>query len=155
MISYLSVRQYVSVNRIEEFMQQFFGLELKGSTVCNKLEQSRKKLLSYYSWIKKQLSESGVVGSDETGCRVNGRKGWMWTWQTNKLTYLRYSDNRGQRTISTVFPNGLPKSIMVHDCYTSSGVCKKLNDGCKTIRHCTNSLYQRQKIIKNAKKLAM
>jgi transposase len=117
-IAYLSVRQYVPIKRIEEMLKQMFGLNISAATVCNKLAQSSDKLLGYYSWIHRQIQKSKVVGSDETGCRVNGNRAWFWTWQSDLFTYLRYSDNRAQKTINDVFPKGLPQAVMVHDCYS-------------------------------------
>lgn len=115
-IAYLSVRQYVPIKRIEEMLRQLFGLKISASTVKNKLGKSSDKLLQYYTWIQDQIKKSRVVGSDETGCRVNGNQGWIWTWQTDSLTYLRYSATRGSKTVKDTFPEGLPESYMVHDC---------------------------------------
>lgn len=116
LIAYLSVRQFVPIKRIKETLHQLFGIDMSQATICNKLAQSSEKLLKYYSWIHNQIFNSPVLGSDETGCRVNGEKGWMWTWQSEQFTYLRFSDNRAFKTISDTFPNGLPNSIVVHDC---------------------------------------
>jgi len=114
-IAYLSVRQYVPIKRIEEMFKQFFGMNISSSTICNKLAQSSDKLLSYYSWIQDQIQKSKIVGSDETGCKVNGTKGWFWTWQNESLTFLKYSDTRGFKAVTDSFPQGFPNSILVHD----------------------------------------
>lgn len=114
-IAYLSVRQYVPIKRIEEMLRQLFGMNISSSTICNKLAQSSDKLLKYYSWIQDQIEKSSIVGSDETGCRVNGEKGWMWTWQNELFTFLKYSDTRGYKAVTDTFPKGLPNSILVHD----------------------------------------
>lgn len=118
-IAYLSVRQYVPVHRIKEMFNQFFGINISAATICNKLALCSDKLLKYYSWIQKQIFNAPVLGSDETGCKVNGQKGWMWTWQSELFTFLRFSDNRGFKTISDTFPLGLPNSIVVHDCLST------------------------------------
>ncbi len=114
-IAYLSVRQYVPIKRIEEMLRQLFGLNISSSTICNKLAQSSDKLLKYYTWIQNQIEKSRVVGSDETGCKVNGEKGWMWTWQNELFTFLKYSDTRGFKAVTDTLPKGLPNSILVHD----------------------------------------
>jgi len=119
LIAYLSVRQFIPAYRIKETLNQVFGIDLSQATVCNKLALSSDKLLKYYSWIQKQIFKAPVVGSDETGCRVNGQKGWMWTWQSEHFTYLRFSNKRDFKTISDTFPNGLPNSIVVHDCLST------------------------------------
>ena len=119
LISYFSVRQYIPFKRIEETLRELFGLSISSATVCNKLEVVKDKLLKDYSWIQNQIPKSKVLGSDETECQVNGQKGWIWTWQTPSLTYLRFSSNRGEKTLLDVFPNGLPNSIVVHDSYAT------------------------------------
>jgi len=119
LISYFSVRQYIPFKRIEETLRELFGLPISSATVCNKLEVVKDKLLKDYTWIQNQIPKSKVVGSDETECQINGKKGWIWTWQTNSLTYLRFSNNRGEKTLLDVFPNGLPNSIVVHDSYAA------------------------------------
>ena len=53
--------------------------------------------------IKNGVAHSSVVGSDETGGKVNGKKNWFWTWQTPKLTFIAHSENRGGDTIKTHF----------------------------------------------------
>lgn len=135
LISYFSVRQFIPMQRMEEMFSQVFGLKITAGTICNKLAKTSDKLLTYYTWIQQQILKSTVVGSDETGCRVNGKKGWIWTWQNEQFTYLAYSDNRGQKTITERFPDGLPNSFLVHDCYAAQF---KIN--CKGHQICTAHL---------------
>jgi len=135
MISYLSVRQFIPIKRIEELLYQVFGLKITAGTICNKLAKTSDKLLKFYTWIHRQITKSRVVGCDETGCRVNGKKGWIWTWQNDFFTYLAYSPNRGEQTIKDRFPKGLPNSIIVHDCYNAQF---KIN--CKGHQLCTAHL---------------
>lgn len=117
LISYLSVRQYMSVNRIEEFLAQVTNIELSQGSICNKIKSFANKCLPVYDHIKYRIEQSNCVGSDETSFIVNGKKGWMWTWQTPSLTYMAASSNRGIKTITDTFENGLPLSTIVHDCW--------------------------------------
>src|SRR5690606_32187673 len=66
-----------------------------------------------------RIAKSKVVGTDETGAKVNGDKIWMWTWQNTKTTFIIASPNRGYATIEEYFPQGFPKSILVSDCWKS------------------------------------
>ena len=135
LISYFSVRQFIPMQRMEEMFSQVFGLKITAGTICNKIAKTSDKLLTYYTWIQQQILKSPVVGSDETGCRVNGKKGWIWTWQNDQFTYLAYSDNRGHKTVEDRFPNGLPNSFLVHDCYAS-----QFKTSCKGHQICTAHL---------------
>jgi hypothetical protein len=55
-----------------------------------------------------------VVGSDETGIKINGEKGWFWTWQNKLMTYIAFSTNRGFASIETNFAKGFQKAVLVH-----------------------------------------
>lgn len=44
LISYLSVRQFIPINRISELLNQVFGLSITDGTICNKLEKASDKL---------------------------------------------------------------------------------------------------------------
>ena len=117
LISYLSVRQYMPVNRIQEFLSQVVNLEMSQGTICNKLKSFADKCLPVYEQIKCRLEQSPCIGTDETGFIRNGNKGWMWTWQTPSLTYIAASDNRGVKTIHDHFENGFPQATLLHDCW--------------------------------------
>ena len=99
-------------------------MKISAATINNKLAQSSDKLMTLYTWIHNEIRKSTVVGSDETGCNINGDNKWMWTWQTKSLTYLRLSNSRGAQTITDVFPQGLPNAIMVHDCLNAQFLIK-------------------------------
>ena len=58
---------------------------------------------------------SGVVGGDETGIRVNGKKAWFWVFQNSFYTFIKSSYSRGYKTISETFPEGFPLSVYVSD----------------------------------------
>jgi hypothetical protein len=60
-----------------------------------------------------------VIGGDETGAKVNGKKGWFWTFQSPVATYITFSNNRGNTTIDEDFPKGFINTILVHDCWRS------------------------------------
>ncbi len=50
------------------------------------LNRFSEKSSATYQNIKKRVASSTVIGTDETGVKVNGNKHWFWTWQTDKLT---------------------------------------------------------------------
>ena len=65
------------------------------------------------------IENATVVGGDETGAKVNGKKGWFWAFQNKAVTYITFSNNRGTATINENFPNGFLRAILVHDCWRS------------------------------------
>lgn len=115
LVSYLSVYQYVPFSRLQDLFSQVFSLPLSQGSIGNILERSAKKCEGVYQRIKVHIAKSTIVGSDETGVKVNGRKGWIWTWQNTRNTYITASDNRGSKTIDTIWNSGLPNATIVSD----------------------------------------
>lgn len=117
LIAYLSVRQYISMNRIQEILGAVFNVKMSEGTIKNQLSRYANKCNWIYEQIRLRLLRAHWIGTDETGYRLNGKKAWMWTWQNHKYTLLHASTNRGTQTINDVYPDGLPNSVLLHDCW--------------------------------------
>ena len=115
-IVYLSVYQYLSYNRIAVFLDDFLNLPISEGTIDNILKECAKKGKGVYEQIRQKVEKSFLVGGDETGIKINGKKGWLFTFQNQKATFLASSMSRGFSTINDLFKNGFPKSIYVSDC---------------------------------------
>lgn len=119
LINYLSARQYLSIVRIEEFFQQVLGVKLSQGTIVNKLDSFTNKCQESYEQIRQKVSQSKVIGADETGCVINGKKHWVWTWQTSDNTFIAVSESRGFKAVEDNFEKGFPNSILVSDCWAA------------------------------------
>ena len=115
LVGYFSVYQYIPFKRLQGLFSQLFSLPLSQGSIGNILERSAQKCDGVYQEIKAQILQSSVVGSDETGAKVNGTKWWIWVWQNLQNTFLIASDNRGSKTVNSVFENGLPNSVVISD----------------------------------------
>ncbi len=118
-VAYLSVRQYMSYERIAEFMKDCLNMPISQGTIDNMLKYLTKKAETVYRNIQQRIAQSPVVGGDETGIKINGGKGWLFTFQTPLLTFLTVSLSRGYETISNLFKNGFPISVYVTDCWAA------------------------------------
>lgn len=119
MIGYLSVRQYMSMERISEHFSQVYNIDLSQGTVANKLKSFADKCHPIYDMIRSRIEYCSIIGSDETGCVVNGDKHWMWTWQNEQLTFIAPSNTRGYKAIIDNFPNGFVNGVLVSDCWAA------------------------------------
>ena len=124
MVSYLHSRQYLPFQRMEEFMSDVFQLPISEGGLHCLLDRFTNKARYLYKEIKNRIEQSESIGTDETGVKVNGKNHWYWTWQTEQLTYICHSLNRGVKTIQYVFENGLPFSILQHDRWASHFHCQ-------------------------------
>jgi transposase len=115
LISYLSVGQYVPFARLQSLLVQVFSLPLSQGTIGNILEKTALKCQGVYEKIKTQIAESQVVGSDETGAKVNGDKWWIWVWQNVFYTFIVAAKSRGAETIANIWADKLANVILVTD----------------------------------------
>ena len=119
LIGYLFARQYVPFNRIRELLNDTFGLPISEGGIHELLNRLSQKATPAYNIIKEKIASSKVVGTDETGCKINGVKSWIWTWQNESATFITPSLNRGFATIQSNFEFGFPNAVLVHDCWKS------------------------------------
>jgi len=116
-IAYLHTRQFIPFDRMREFFSDVCNLPISTGTVCDILNRFSEKALSAYKEIFNKVKNSFVIGGDETGAKVNGKKGWFWTWQSKVATFITFSNNRGMATVNANFPDGFSQAIFVHDCW--------------------------------------
>ncbi len=117
LVAYLNVGQYLPYKRIVNLFSGLFNIPLSEGSIKNLITRFASKAQPFYEKIKKELEYSNVVGADETGAKMNGKKWWFWTWQNENATYITASDNRSFKTIENNFPNGFTKATLVSDRY--------------------------------------
>jgi transposase len=116
---YFHSRQYIPFLRMQELFRDIFSVPISEGGIHCLLNRLSTKALPLYHRIKDMIRTSRVVGTDETGARLNGKKIWVWTWQNDRITWLCGTNNRGYKTIEENFPEGFKESVFVHDCWRS------------------------------------
>jgi len=119
MTAYFSVRQYLPYRRMKECFQDLFGVSISEGSLVSAVRRMAYKSLPIYTRIKQNIMHSPVVGADETGAKVNGKKAWFWTWQDPQNTFITVDPTRGFKHIKQLFPNGLTNSVLVSDCWAA------------------------------------
>ena len=117
LVGYLNVRQYLPFKRLEEMMHDVFGVSISEGGLHSLLNRLSGKGVTAYEMIRQTVLNSSVIGTDETGMKINGKKNWFWTWQSKMATFIAASANRGSETIE-IQVNGISaKAVLVHDCW--------------------------------------
>jgi len=119
LVGYFHSRQYIPFLRMQELFHDIFSVPISEGGIHCLLNRLSNKALPLYHRIKDMIRTSRVVGTDETGAKLNGEKIWVWTWQNDRYTWLCGTNNRGYKTIEENFPEGFEKSVFVHDCWKS------------------------------------
>ncbi|MBA4411436.1 MAG: hypothetical protein C0397_18705 [Odoribacter sp.] len=117
--AYFYARQYLPFARMQEMFNDVFSLPISEGGIHQVLARATAKAEPAYKLIQERIKRAAVVGADETGTRIGKEKGWFWTWQNEKLTFIAASMNRGTQTINKHFGDGFPKAVLVHDCWKS------------------------------------
>lgn len=119
LVGYMSTLQSIPFKRMVDILNNVFGMRMSQGTVSNILQRMRRKAENEMDSIRAEIEKSEVVGADETGVRINGEQHWVWTFQTDMLTYMAVDKSRGKAAIDKHFPTGLPQSILVTDRHSS------------------------------------
>jgi len=115
LVAYLSTLQAIPMKRLAGFMESVCGIPMSTGSVSNILNYMRKKAKKPYEEIRKVVEHSKVAGADETGVRVCGKNQWMWTFQTDMVTFLAVRERHGESVPKELFPGGLPDTILETD----------------------------------------
>jgi transposase len=116
-IGYLSVRQYLPFKRLQEMLNDIFAVQISEGGLHCLLKRLASKGVDAYEIIRQNILHSGVIGTDETGVKIDGKKHWFWTWQNNRATYIVTSNNRGTTTINENVSGISGEAVLVHDCW--------------------------------------
>ena len=115
--AYMSARQFVPFHRMAEMFRYVFNTPISEGSLVKVINRVAQKAIPAYELIRNRVKMADVNGGDETGMKINGKKGWFWTMQGNLFTFIIASLNRGAQTLYQHFPNGFAFSVLVHDCW--------------------------------------
>ncbi len=115
LIGYFHARHYLPFARMKEVMNDVFNIDISEGGIHYLLARFADRATPLYELIGQRVSVSKVIGTDETGAKVNGDKHWFWTWQTKCLTYIAHCATRGKAAVDTHFPDGFPGATLIHD----------------------------------------
>ncbi len=117
LICYLHARQYLPYDRMSELLKDSYGVKISQGSIENIIKRFAAKGTTVYNRIKAEIMSAQVVGSDETGIKIGGKKHWAWTWQDVENTLISISRSRGIQAITESVMNHLPKAILCHDAW--------------------------------------
>lgn len=113
--TYHNVYQYIPFKRLQDFFKHTFDLPICVGTLENIVARMAQKAKPIWEGFRQSIEQSKVVGADETGAKVNGKKFWIWVWQTTLITYFTISMSRGMDVVNALFPKGFSKATLCSD----------------------------------------
>jgi transposase len=116
---YLNQYQFIPYDRLSELFADLFGHDISQATLVEANRACYETLGPVEEAIKKILTDSDVVGFDESGMRVEGLRQWVHVVCTDSLTYYAAHPSRGSE--ANVAMGILPEfdGTAVHDGWSS------------------------------------
>ena len=118
-VLYLSVAQFISYKRITEVMRDCFGVSLSEGTVGNILKEAYEKSKPVIEVFKDEINSSDMVGIDETGTYISGKRLWSWVFHNSDYVVIVVDKSRGAKVIKENFPEGFINATVCHDNYSA------------------------------------
>jgi len=113
--SYLSIHQLLPLGRTAEAIRDITGHSISEGTLVNISRALYGNLEGAVEYIKKQIINAAVVHFDESGMRCEGQTKWLHVSSTEKLTYYKVHDKRGQQAAQDIGILANFKGVSVHD----------------------------------------
>jgi len=116
-VTYLQHQQHLSYERTQETLATLFGITLsEGGQACI-VERAGEAAQPVAEAIRAQVVRSPVIGSDETGARVDGQTWWQWVFVSATAIYHVIRPSRGQDVWQQVLGDQRVKT-WVCDCWS-------------------------------------
>jgi len=87
------------LRQIARLFAQLPGLRISPGAIVKQLKRLSRWLAGQYDRLKLVLRAAGVVYADETGWRINGRNGYLWTLTNAEHTLYHVDRSRGSQVI--------------------------------------------------------
>jgi transposase len=114
--TYLQHQQHLSFERTQHTLRDLFGVDLsEGGLACIQ-ERAGAAAQARVTDLQAKIRASAVVGSDETGARVDGRTAWEWVFCSTDAVLHVIRPSRGEEVITEVMGTACP-SAWVSDCW--------------------------------------
>jgi transposase len=122
----LSHRSGLSVRKVCETLQTFFGLSLSPGGLSQLLARAADRTEHWYDEIVACVRSSAAVFADETSWYVGQPGWWLWDFTTDKATLYVVSQSRGSDVVQDVLGSDF-QGILVTDCLASYNAidCRK------------------------------
>lgn len=119
LVVYYNVVQCIPYERLQSMLRSVYGIQMSQGTISNIIQAAKKKAEPIIAMIKDFISQSPVVGFDESGCYCTGRLDWSWIAQTTYYTLVFRASNRAGKVLEDMFGDALNNMTAVTDRHSA------------------------------------
>jgi len=116
--TYLRYTHAIGYERLSALFGQVFAVPISEGALANLFQRVKTRLDDRVAEILTRLRSSRLIGSDETGARVNGCTQWEWVFQNTEACVHVIRPSRGHGVIQDILGDHRP-TIWVSDLYSA------------------------------------
>lgn len=116
LIGYLKVAHHQSNEKIQLLLKAVYNLHIARGTVEAVLTRLSRQFHGDIERIEQGLKNAFVAGSDETGIRIHGKRGYQFVFQNRSFCLYKSGVSRGYQVIEETFGDTFP-AVWVSDRY--------------------------------------
>lgn len=117
-VLYLHYAHPLSYERVQTILRDVTGMKLSIGSLVNMVKRGQARSQQAADAIRQRIQQVAVIGSDETGMRVDGQNQWQWVFQTPQWAYYTIRPSRAAQVLSDVLGNAQPQ-VWVSDTYSA------------------------------------
>jgi transposase len=102
LVSYFNGTHHVAHDRLQQMLHEVFGVEMSAGAIVNSLQRPYQQMQPTLDSLLASIRQATVVGSDETGLRLAGKRGWLWVVQTPDTSYFAAVDTRAASVLEDI-----------------------------------------------------
>lgn len=118
LVLYLHHAHPLSYQRVQRILNEMCGLQMGIGTLVNCVKRGQAVLAQGADAIRQRIQQATVIGSDETGARVDGMNYWQWVFQTPDYAYYIIRPSRAAQVIDDVMGDAQPQ-VWISDVLSS------------------------------------
>ncbi len=112
---YMSQFQLLPYNRIENYFEDQLNVSLSSGSIFNFNKEAYQLLDKFEAIAKRNLIQSEIIHSDETGINVNKKRIWLHTASNAEWTYFFPHEKRGKEATDEIGILPTFKGTLCHD----------------------------------------
>ena len=117
-VNYFSKYQLIPSDRLREMMSDLFDTSVSEGSIDNFSNYAQGSLGEFKDKIFDHVVDVKTANVDETGTRVNGKKGHLHVFSNEYMSYIYYHTKRGMEAVNECGLLPKFKGTLVHDCFS-------------------------------------
>ena len=114
LVVYLRHAHPLSYERVQRILHEMCGMKVSQGALVNMVHRSADAVQRAAQAIREHVKAAPVIGSDETGARVDGQTHWQWVFQTPAWVYTVIRPTRQGAVIEQTLNDATP-AVWVSD----------------------------------------